>query len=906
MKISGYSGLYLLLIFLIIFSLPVFTPAKPIEGSDSDILTLKHRPASVKPAMQRVSPEADILRVIVKFNESTGVRLRNNKLVSNKGLSLKAVNDIIKPYTDGRLSRLLPVPEEKLAKSKSIYEAKSGHQLADFNLYYKIDVSSASEVESLVNRLNKLDIVEIAYPEPEAEPAGDIYPPTPDYDTLQKYRNPAPVGVDAIYANSQPGGDGSGVKIIDIENSWNDTHEDLDAALGGTINGGADQYGNHGTAVLGEMIGGDNGYGVTGICPGASIGMASAAINGTVEAMWLAIDTLEAGDLMLIELHAPGPRYNFQVRTDQLGYVCMEYWQDRFDALQYAWAKGIIVIEAAGNGAEDFDDEIYEQKFDTTYRNSHAIIAGAGAPPSGNYGTPRSRLGFSNYGERVNLQGYGREVFTTGYGDYWDGDSNDPNQYYTATFSGTSSASPIVTGTVACLQGYYENSFGVPLTSDQALQYLNSTGTSQGGDTTQHIGPLPNLAAAMASVMPPPTLSTSPIYFDTSLEKGTSAEMDLWLFNGSYSNNLDFAITDNDSLLKIADWLSISPTSGSVLQSDSLLLTVTLDASGLEDQIDTYKGIIKIAWNVTGESPDSTTLVPVFLEVPCLNDTTFVVSKSTDPEGPEFNWIEIHDIGTMIPRESYYNSYSGVPLDDGTAGPIALPFAFPFYGANYNQLYVGVNGAISFTETEVNSGGYFGNFKIPGNPFNTFVAIYWNDLLLEDFLGFPLGNIYYYHAPTNDTTVIEWYHAGNYNSPFDTATTFEVVFTADGNIIFQYLNVGESGLENTALIGISATGCTAEPFVDHGDPAENVVTDSSTVLFERNVILVMAGDCNNDGTINIFDITHLIGYLYLEGDPPDPMASGDVNCDETINIFDITDLIAYLYLSGAPPCYYVP
>lgn len=69
-----------------------------------------------------------------------------------------------------------------------------------------------------------------------------------------------------------------------------------------------------------------------------------------------------------------------------------------------------------------------------------------------------------------------------------------------------------------------------------------------------------------------------------------------------------------------------------------------------------------------------------------------------------------------------------------------------------------------------------------------------------------------------------------------------------------------------------------------------------------------AGDCgdvNNDSTINIFDITYLISYLYLEG--PEPYCGtsfvstcGDVNNDSAINIFDITYLIGYLYLSGPP------
>ncbi len=64
------------------------------------------------------------------------------------------------------------------------------------------------------------------------------------------------------------------------------------------------------------------------------------------------------------------------------------------------------------------------------------------------------------------------------------------------------------------------------------------------------------------------------------------------------------------------------------------------------------------------------------------------------------------------------------------------------------------------------------------------------------------------------------------------------------------------------------------------------------------------GEVNADATINIFDITYIIGYLYLGGPAPVPYAlcNGDPNCDCTCNIFDITYLIGFLYLDGPPPC----
>jgi hypothetical protein len=868
-------------------------------------VNLKVRPVPAKPASVQISSQAKISGVIVKFKEGSDVRLRAGNLISRPGFSLKEAETVLKPYIDGRLNRLMTQSESQLDLQKEALEISSRRQLADLNLYYRIDITNPSEAEKIVNALNKLDIVEQAYVEPVPEPAS-IALTTPDFEPNQDYLFSAPGGVDAKYADTLPGGDGSGVKIIDIEFGWNDTHEDLADALGKIIVDGGG-YDDHGTAVLGEMIATNNGFGVTGISYGADIGMVSVANISLASAILTAIDNLNRGDLILIELHAPGPHYNFQVRSDQKGYVCMEYWQDIFDVIQYAWARGIIVIEAAGNGAEYFDDPvIYGQIFDTTYRNSHAILAGAGAPPSGAYGTDRSRLSFSNYGQRVNLQGFGAGVYTTGYGDLYG--SGMPNQYYTATFSGTSSASPIVTGSVACLEGYYKAAFGVPLTSDIARTVLNATGSPQQGNTSQHIGPRPNLAAAIPALTTPPSLFTEPIYIDTTLTSGSSVNVPVKLYNRSNSYAVDFQITGNDSLAKALspDWLQVFPSSGTIAAADSFDITVTIDATVLQPSLNGLKGILDIAWSQSGYPLDSIAYIPVFLAVPCLADTTFDVMASSEPGGPTYNWQEIKSPSNIIPKTSFYDS--GLPsaaLDDGTAGPFILPFNFRFYDTSYTSCYVGVNGGISFTNSEVNVTGYFSGFDIPGAPFTTFVGAFWNDLTI-DSLNHGHGNIYRYNSPTHDTTIIEWYQVGNFNSSIDTLTTFEIILTKDGDILMQYYNVGTTGLNGSALIGLDKTECTATPYVENGIPAAHIVYNGQAVQFDQHVPLVMAGDANHSGTINILDVSYIINFLYRAGPAPIPPAAADVNCNGTTNIIDVSYLISYLYKGGPAPCSYIP
>lgn len=149
-------------------------------------------------------------------------------------------------------------------------------------------------------------------------------------------------------------------------------------------------------------------------------------------------------------------------------------------------------------------------------KDSGAIIVGAGVPPTNHVdfdgfggmfppytslGVPRSRLYFSNYGKIVNVQGWGWHVATLGYGDAQGGAENT---WYTLRFAGTSSASPIVAGAAACLQGRAKAKNGAPLTPEKVRQILMNTGTPQeagpGVPLTQNIGPLPNLPAAIKEV----------------------------------------------------------------------------------------------------------------------------------------------------------------------------------------------------------------------------------------------------------------------------------------------------------------------------------------------------------------------------------------------------------------------
>ncbi len=481
-----------------------YFPVVECTTVSSDV-KLKKRTVPKKPIDTKIRKGHYPDSIILKFIEESDPRYCQGVTSGTLDGDLKQINRLLESRGVTEIRKLFTRPDYELDEERIKGQELSGQELADLNLYHLIKTDSDKiDTEGLINSLNSFDVIEIAYPEPIPQPAMvnpyDIPPATPSYVWNQYYLGNPPQGIGAQWAwanylNTR----GEGIKLVDIEGGWNFDHEDLPLSPTNLIAGtNSDVWKQHGTAVAGELVGVDNNYGITGIASNLNYAMISIMGVSGANAVSLATANTNAGDIILIEWQIPGP-------GDNSGCICncTEYqsvpaeWEPAvFEAIKTATSSGRIVIEAAGNGSMNLDDLRYENLFDRDFIDSGAIVVGAG------YSSDRSPECWTNFGSRVDVQGRGDSVMTTGYNCYVDYPTCDPNQFYTNSFSGTSSASPIVAGATAIIQGYLKRrGFTTGLSPSSMRKLLIQTGTPQTG--INHIGPLPDLTLAIPTTLTP-------------------------------------------------------------------------------------------------------------------------------------------------------------------------------------------------------------------------------------------------------------------------------------------------------------------------------------------------------------------------------------------------------------------
>jgi hypothetical protein len=343
-----------------------------------------------------------------------------------------------------------------------------------------------SVVDVVVDAVQLLPMVVFARERTGVVPAGTIsYGTNPDtIRTLQI--QPAPFGVDAIYAWQVAGGAGDGVRVADLENAgWRLDHDELVSANIRKLSVFASPDVDHGTAVAGIVVGADNGVGTIGIVPSAEFDLLTVDRGpgrgeNTASAIDLAAANLGSGDVLLLEVAEPF----FPGRNAD---ILVEFKPEVQGAIRRATLRGITVIEPAGNGAVSLD--IFPFLAHTrpgSLTFSGAIVVGAGELDLATNTWSRT---FSSFGSRVDCFAAGSDIRAP------SSVATNSYQIHPPGFTGTSGASAIIAGVAASLQAMTRASSGATLAPADVRRLVRSAslGTLTDNPLGSGIGAMPDL-----------------------------------------------------------------------------------------------------------------------------------------------------------------------------------------------------------------------------------------------------------------------------------------------------------------------------------------------------------------------------------------------------------------------------
>ncbi len=387
---------------------------------------------------------------------------------------------------------LEPLVDDEVARTLGERARAASTQPTRLAAMFRLRAPERSDADrlELARYLAQSSVVEWVRLEPASvPPPHDYAPATPHFESEQRHLGGAPgVGIELARA---AGFDGRGIRIFDCEYDWMATHEDL---VGQALYRepfhtpvpAIAEHGwhHHGTAVAGVIAAEPNDYGVVGISPGVELHLYSElTVEGgsrRVGAIAAAAAAAQPGDVVLIEMQTIGrPEGSFGPAELHPGV---------WEVTRAAVDAGVVVVAAAGNGGEDLDDEAYRE-----YRergDSGAIIVGAGSSDG-----RHERCEFSTFGERVDVQAWGEDLVTTGYGSL-KAVGDDPLQSYATSFGGTSGAAAVVAAVSAVVQQAARTLELRPLSGPALRALLRDTGRWP-SDQDGRVGPHPSLALAL-------------------------------------------------------------------------------------------------------------------------------------------------------------------------------------------------------------------------------------------------------------------------------------------------------------------------------------------------------------------------------------------------------------------------
>ncbi len=811
-----------------------------------------------------------------------------------------------------------------LSQLNSMEAAGQVEKVRNFWIANMVSFKGTSEAIQEIAASSSIEKVIFDYPVESIQPIKSDEPPPP---VIASH----PDGLDVMHVPEvwAMGFTGAGRLVSNIDTGVDGTHPALTARWRGNNGHPASQcwfdpvegtttptdHGQHGTHTMGTICG-------RSTTTGDTVGVA-------INAQWIAAGSVDYGgttsDIIASFQFITDPDGNPGTISDVPDCVGNSWgWSPQLHGVPHCdntfWAvmdgcenAGVVVVFSAGNeGSYGANSLRTPADRATTYFNAFSVGAIDGHTP----GYPIAY--FSSLGPCSCASGdmaIKPELVAPGYNVY----SSIPGGGYDGTWSGTSMASPHITGSVAILRQVNPN-LDVNTIKNIILQSCVDLGPT-GEDNTYGHGYL-DLRNAVQLAMagfgfidgyvrnantnaPVPatitvingsasTVANSEGHYFLALRADTSYTLRA-SYLGYYTLDHTVAVVANDTVSQdflltptpppdlaydpstfivsapvgntVRETLNISNLSGGPLY---FTLNETMDTTGLilgngggNGNIADKPAASPIGYSDISGAKTGDEHQPIYPPVISGNggpDTYgYTWIDSDDPGGPAFSWVDISGVGTPVT----------FTIDDQFLGPFPMGITFPFYGDNHTSIYVCSNGFLSF---DADTAAY-GNRTIPTAAIpNNFIAGLWDDLSPQN-----RGTVYYYNDTVNNRFIVSFSNVPFFSGGGD--LYFEFILYPTGRIILQYgtVNGGTRGL-NSLTVGM-----------ENQDGSDGLEVVYNADYLHSNMAIKFAPPLNwlsvnvHSGTVNAgfdsaaivtFDATHLIdgnytGHLDLLSNDPD-------------------------------------
>ena len=211
--------------------------------------------------------------------------------------------------------------------------------------------------------------------------------------------------------------------------------------------------------------------------------------------------------------------------------------------------------------------------------------------------------------------------------------------------------------------------------------------------------------------------------------------------------------------------------------------TIDLNFSSVESTLLSGTKLVKpltISNNGNEGLKYSITPNPEYFSFNDINDgakVAYSYSASIDDANVTYNWVDIETTGLGEQRNfTYYNNNDYVE--------VKLPFDFPFYGKNYNKMYIYNTGFVSFTKRNDDKIWPEPPAEFPaGTIYTNVIAPYWGLHTCDQSK--TAGT---YHYMNSEEVVVSWMEYGN---TMNLGVCYQLIMKKDGSFKYQYKGYGE-------------------------------------------------------------------------------------------------------------------